>query len=89
MKIAVFHRSSPVDTAHGGALTAVLRHTIGLVGETKLTSPDSRIGRTRHWPASLLPVRFGGRIAGLWLRIGPRAWWFVVTHRRDVLAYKR
>jgi len=87
MMLAVFHRISPVDSV--GPLRAVLRYTVDLTGGTTRTPAERRRGRTARWPASLLPTRFGGRLAGLWLRIGARAWWFAVVHRQDVLTYRR
>lgn len=77
----VFHRK--VDAR------AVLRYTVNLTGGTTHLEVGRRRGRTAHWPASLLVTRFGHRPAGLWLRVGARAWWFAVVHRSEPYRYLR
>jgi hypothetical protein len=75
MKVASFKRRGVVPAGR-----AVLRYTVDLCGGTMRVEADRRLGRTARWPASLLPMRFGGHRRGVWLRLGDRAWWFVFVH---------
>ena len=84
MRLATIRHRGTVD-----GYAAVLASTLN--GEThSLHVPvERRQGRTARWPVSLLPVRQGGRVRGLWLRVGDRVAWFVVWRSHEVYRYVR